>query len=154
MEKKTTVHAEPGKQELIITRTFDLPVALLFKAYEDPEIVELWMGTKVLQLENREHGSWRFETSYEGNVVFSANGVILEFVPGEKITRTFKMENTDFPVQLEFLEFEKVTDSTSKLTMHIIMRSVAFRDQLLKMPFAHGINMAHDRLQQIADSLK
>jgi len=154
MEKKTTVHAEPGKQELIITRTFDLPVALLFKAYEDPEIVEQWMGTKVLQLENREHGSWRFETSYEGNVVFSANGVILEFVPGEKITRTFKMENTDFPVQLEFLEFEKVTDSTSKLTMHIIMRSVAFRDQLLKMPFAHGINMAHDRLQQIADSLK
>lgn len=154
MEKKTTVHAESGKQELIITRTFDLPVALLFKAYEDPEIVEQWMGTKVLQLENREHGSWRFETSYEGNVVFSANGVILEFVPGEKITRTFKMENTDFPVQLEFLEFEKVTDSTSKLTMHIIMRSVAFRDQLLKMPFAHGINMAHDRLQQIADSLK
>lgn len=154
MEKKTTVHAEPGKQELIITRTFDLPVALLFKAYEDPEIVEQWMGTKVLQLENREHGSWRFETSYEGNMVFSANGVILEFVPGEKITRTFKMENTDFPVQLEFLEFEKVTDSTSKLTMHIIMRSVAFRDQLLKMPFAHGINMAHDRLQQIADSLK
>ncbi|OJU76402.1 MAG: ATPase [Bacteroidetes bacterium 47-18] len=154
MEKKTTVHADPGKQELIITRTFDLPVALLFKAYEDPEIVEQWMGTKVLQLENREHGSWRFETSYEGNVVFSANGVILEFVPGEKITRTFKMENTDFPVQLEFLEFEKLTDSTSKLTMHIIMRSVAFRDQLLKMPFAHGINMAHDRLQQIADSLK
>ncbi len=154
MEKKTTVHAEPGKQELIITRTFDLPVGLLFKAYEDPEIVEQWMGTKVLQLENREHGSWRFETSYEGNVVFSANGVILEFVPGEKITRTFKMENTDFPVQLEFLEFEKVTDDTSKLTMHIVMRSVAFRDQLLKMPFAHGINMAHDRLQQIADSLK
>lgn len=148
MEKKTMVHAEPGKQELMITRLFDLPVDLLFKAYEEPEIVEQWMGTKVMQLENRKHGSWRFETSFDGNVVFGANGVILEFVPGVKITRTFKMENTDFPEQLEFLDFEKITASTSKLTMHIVMRSVAFRDQLLKMPFAQGINMAHDRLQQ------
>lgn len=149
MELKTQVHAEEGKQELFITREFDLPLGLLFKAYEDPDIVAQWMGTQVIKLENTKYGSWQLETSYEGNVVFSASGVILEFVPNQKITRTFKMENTDFPVQLEFFEFEALDDNTSKLTMQIIFKNVAFRDQLLQMPFAQGLNMAHNRLQEI-----
>ena len=57
------------------------------------------------------------------------------------------MENTPFPVQLEFLEFEKLTETTSKLTMHIVFKSIASRNQLLQMPFAMGINLAHNRLQ-------
>ncbi len=154
MELKTNIRAEANKQELFITREFDLPLALLFKAYEDPAIVEQWMGTKVIQLENHKHGSWRFETSHNGQVVFSANGVILEFIPNQKITRTFEMENSSFPVQLEFFEFEKLNDETSKLTMQIIFKSVAFRDQLLQMPFAQGLNMAHNRLQEITNKLK
>jgi hypothetical protein len=47
VERKTKINAENGKQELVITREFDLPVELLFKAYEEPEIVEQWMGTRV-----------------------------------------------------------------------------------------------------------
>lgn len=152
MEQKTIVKAEDGKQELIITREFDLPVELLFKAYVESELVEQWMGTKVLKLEIEKHGSYQFETSYEGNVVFRANGTIQELVPNQKITRTFEMENTPFPVQLEFLEFEKVTEETSKLIMQIVFKSVAFRNQLLKMPFAQGINRAHNRLQEILTS--
>lgn len=155
MERKTKIHAEDGKQELVITREFELPLELLFKAYEDREIVEQWMGTKVVKLENKKHGGWRFETSDpKGNVVFQAHGTYHEFVPNQKITRTFEMENTPFDVQLEFLEFEQLTDSTSKLTMHIVYRSVALRDQMLKLPFAQGLNMAHNRLQEIVNNLK
>ena len=155
MERKTKIHAEDGKQELVITREFELPLELLFKAYVEPEIVEQWMGTKVVKLENKKHGSWQFETSdAKGNVVLHMNGVIHEFVAEQKITRTFQMENTPFPVQLEFLEFEQLTHDTSKLTMHVVYRSVAFRDQMMQMGFAPGINMAHNRLQQVAGKLK
>src|SRR3954465_15086825 len=148
MEQKTKITAEDGKQELVITREFDLPLELLFKAYVEPEIVEQWMGTKVLKLENKKHGGWQFQTSdANGHVVFQANGVIHEFVPNRKITRTFEMENTPFGVQLEFLEFEKITSDTSRLKMQIVYRSAALRDQLLKLPFAQGLNMAHNRLQ-------
>ena len=155
MERKTKVNAEDGKQEIVITREFDLPLDLLFKAYVEPEIVEQWMGTKVLKLENKQHGGYRFETSDpQGNVVFQASGVIHEFVPNRKITRTFEMENTPFAVQLEFLEFESLADDKSKLNMHIVFRSVELRDQLLKLPFAQGINMAHNRLQDIVSKLK
>lgn len=154
MEQKTNVSAEKGKQEIVITRQFDLPLELLFKAYEEPELFEQWMGTKVLKMENTKHGSFAFETSYDGNVVFRANGTIHEFIPNQKITRTFEMENTPFPVQLEYLEFEKLTDDTSKLTIHIVFKSVEFRNQLLQMPFAEGINMAHNKLQEIVNKLR
>lgn len=155
MERKTMIHAEDGKQELTITREFDLPLELLFKAYIEPEIVEQWMGTNVLKLENKKHGSYQFETSDpKGNVLLRSNGTIHEFVANQKITRTFEMENTPFPVQLEYLEFEKLTDETSRLRMHVIYKSVAIRDQILQLPFAQGINMAHNRLQEIQNNLK
>jgi uncharacterized protein YndB with AHSA1/START domain len=154
MERKTNINAEDGKQEIMITREFDLPLELLFKAYEAPEIVEQWMGTKVLKLENKKHGAYQFETTDPKGNKHGFNGTIHEFVPNKKITRTFEMENAPFEVQLEFLEFEKLTDDTSKLNMHVIYRSVALRDQMLKLPFAQGINMAHNRIQDILNKLK
>jgi uncharacterized protein YndB with AHSA1/START domain len=151
MELKTKVHAEDGKQALTITRTFDLPLSLLFRAYTEPDFVAQWMGTKVLKLDSKKHGSYQFETTdANGNVVFKANGVIHAFVDNQKITRTFEIENAPFPVQLEFLEFEKLTDATSKLTIQIVYKSIAERDYVLKMPFAYGMSMAHDRLQAMA----
>lgn len=154
MEQKTKVNAEEGKQEIIITREFDLTLELLFKAYQEPELIEQWMGTKVIKLENKKHGSYAFETSHDGQVVFRSNGTIHEYIPNVRITRTFEMENTSFPVQLEYLEFEKISSDKSKLTMHIIFKSISDRNQLLQMPFAKGINMAHNKLQQVGDNLK
>jgi uncharacterized protein YndB with AHSA1/START domain len=153
MERKTKIDAEDGKQDLLITREFDLPLELLFKAYEEPEIVEQWMGTKVLKLENKKHGSYQFVTTDPKGNKHGFNGAIHEFSPNKKITRTFEMENAPFGVQLEFLEFEKLTDNTSKLTMHVVYKSVALRDQMLQLPFAQGINMAHNRLQEIVSKL-
>jgi len=155
MEQKTKINAENGKQDLLITREFDLPVELLFKAYVEPEIVEQWMGTKVLKLESKKHGSYQIETSDpKGNVAFRANGVIHEFIPNRKITRTFEMERTPFGVQLEVYEFEQLTEDTSKLKMHVIYESVAQRNQVLQLPFAQGINIAHNRIQDILNKLK
>ncbi len=154
MERKTKIHAEDGKQEIVITREFDLPLELLFKAYTEPDIVEQWMGTKVLKLENKKHGSYQFETTDPKGNKHGFHGTIHEFSPNQNITRTFEMENMPFDVQLEFLAFEQLTDETSKLTMHIVYRSVTLRDQMLQLPFAQGINMAHNRLQDFVNKLK
>ena len=139
----------------MITREFDLPLELLFRAYEDPELVEQWMSneystTKLLKLESKKYGSWQLQTTDpQGNVVFRANGVIHELIQNKKIIRTFEMENTPFGLQLEVYEFESLTNDTCKLTMHVIYESVDQRDQVLKLPFAQGINMAHNRIQEI-----
>ena len=149
MERKTKIIAQDGQQEMVITREFDLPLELLFKAYAEADIVEQWMGTRVLKLESKKHGSYQFETTDPKGNKHGFNGVIHEFIPNGKITRTFEMENTPLGVQLEVYEFESLTANTSKLTMHVIYESVAQRDQILKMPFAQGINMAHNRIQEI-----
>src|SRR5438128_462565 len=147
MEQKTKINAESGRQELVITREFELPLELLFKAYEEAEIVEQWMGTKVLKLESKKHGSYQFETTDHKGNKHGFHGTIHEFTPNQKITRTFEMENTPYGVQLEVYAFEQLTTHTSKLTMHVIYESVAQRDEVLKLPFAQGINWAHNRLQ-------
>ena len=160
MELKTKVNAEDGKQELTITREFDLPVELLFKAHAEPEIIEQWMTnpystSKMLKFEGKKHGSYQQEsTDANGKVVFRANGTFHEFTENKKIIRTFEMENAPLGVQLEFLHFEKLTDQKSKLTTHIVYESLAIRDQLLKMPFAQGLSMAHDRMQEIMSRVK
>ncbi len=154
MERKTKIQAEEGKQEIFIRREFDLPIALLFKAYTDPKIVAQWMGTNVVKLENKKHGAWEFETSDpKGNVVFRANGVIQEIEENSKITRTFEMENSPFPVQLEFLEFSQLAYTRSKLVIQIVFKSVYYRDEMLKLPFAQGLNMAHNRLEEVVQNL-
>lgn len=155
MEQKTKIKAEDGKQELVISREFELPLDLLFKAYVEPGIVEQWMGTKVLKLECKKHGSWQFETSdAQGKVVFTANGVIHAFVPNRTIIRTFEMENAPFGIQLESLEFEPITEDSSRLHIHIVYQSVAQRDQMLQMGMKIGMNMAHNRLEEVVNKLK
>jgi uncharacterized protein YndB with AHSA1/START domain len=155
MEQKTKITAEEGKQELFITREFNLPVALLFRAHAEADLVSQWMGTEVLELEGKKHGRYQFEKKDpQGKVMFRANGVIHEFIPDRSIIRTFEMENTPFGVQLEVYDFERLTDDTSKLTMHTIYESGALRDQVLKMGMTQGINMVHNRLQEIIEKLK
>lgn len=150
MELKTKITAEDSRQEIFITREFDIPLELLFKAYTEAEIVAQWMGTNVLKLENKQHGSYQFETrNNNGDVVFKAHGTIHDIIPEQIIVKTFQMENTPFPAQIEFLTFEKISDDKSKITIQTIYKSVETRDQILKLPFAQGINMAHNRLQEI-----
>ena len=159
MELKTKIHADEGRSDLKITREFDLPAELVFRAHVEPELFEQWMsheyGTvKVVKFEPRKHGGWEFETSGpDGSVVFRANGTIHEFVPDRKITRTFEMDGSPFDVQLEFLDFEALSEETSRLTIHSVYRLPELRDDMLKLPFASGLSMGHDRLQNVVGQL-
>ena len=154
MEQKTKINAENGKQDLVITREFELPLELLFKAHVEADIIEQWMGTKVLKLESKNHGSYQFETTDPKGNIYGFHGVIHELIPNKKIIRTFEMSPASFGVQLEVYEFEQLSPNTSKLTMHTIYESAALRDQVLQLPFAQGINWAHNRMEEIMNKLK
>lgn len=150
MELKTKVNAEKGAQDLHIIREFEAPVELLFNAFTHAELFEKWMGTRVTKFDCVPYGSYRFETSGpNGSVLFSANGTFHEVINNKRITRTFEMENTSFPVQLEFLEFEQLSANTSLLNMQLIFRSNKIRNELLQMPFAQGLNYAHNILEEL-----
>ncbi|MBI1184793.1 ATPase [bacterium] len=152
MEQKTQVSAENGQQDIRISRKFDLPVEALFLAYTQAEFVAQWMGTQVVKLENKNHGSYQFITTDPQGNQHGFNGTIHEVVPNKKIIRTFQMENGGFPVQLEFLDFSSIDANTSQLNIHMIFKSIEDRNRLLQMPFAKGLNFAHNRLENTMQS--
>lgn len=147
MELKTKVEAEEGRQDLFITRAFDLSVEKLFTAYTDPEIIEYWMGTKVLLLDNKKYGCFLFETTDPKGNKHQFTGTIHDLIAPTSIIRTFEFVGMPMGVQIEFLSFKPIADDRSILSIHSIYQTVAQRDHALKMPFAFGLSMAHDRLQ-------
>lgn len=150
MEQKTKINAEDCKQEILITRKFDIPVESLFMAYENKELFEQWMGSDLIEFEFKQYGKYHFEKrNTNGEVIFSGKGTFHSFIPNKMIVRTFEMDVFSLPAQLEFLDFESLTSETSKLTMHIIFKSVETRNELLKKPFAQGLNMAHNTLEKL-----
>lgn len=161
MSNQTKIIAEEGKQELFMIRPFDLPVQLLFDAYTDPALLVQWMSHShtqmiVEKLENRAHGSWRFVHTDKAGNKYCFNGVIHLFDAPQRIIRTFEMENTSggVNVQLEFLTFEALSESTSQLTVQTLYKSSGDRDTMIKYGMEKGANMAHNRLQEVLNSLK
>lgn len=149
MEQKTKIHAEEGRQDIVVTRNFELPVDLVFRAHTEADLLEQWMGLTVLKLESKSGGSFQLETIRNGKVVFTAAGVIHKIVPNKTIIRTFEMNHLLAGVRLEFLEFEAITKENSRLTMQLLYQSPRHRAEQLKLPFAHGLNTAHNRLEQL-----
>jgi uncharacterized protein YndB with AHSA1/START domain len=154
MELKTKVDAEEGRQDLYVTREFDLPLELVFRAYTEADLLEQWMGTKVERLENKKGGGYQFVTTDPQGNKYVFRGAVHDFVPNAKIVRTFEMESAPLGVQLEVIQFERLTGDTCKLTMHTIFESNALRDQQLQMPFKQGINMAHKRMEEVLSKLR
>ncbi len=154
MERKTKVEAPEQSQDLFISRYFELPVESLFKAFVVPELVAQWMGTKVVKLDCSVNGQYLFETTAQAGTVFELRGVIHDFLSNRKIVRTFEMSPTPFGVQLEVLQFEAITENTSSLNMHLVYESAEHRQRVLKQGFSQGINMAHNRIQEIFNNSK
>lgn len=152
---KTQITADKGKQELFITREFDAPRELVFKALSDPDILAQWMGPRELQttiekLDNRSHGSWRFiHTDPAGNE-YGFNGVIHEVAAPERVIRTFEFEGLPEKghVSLEFLTLEELPDNRTKMHIQTIYKSVADRDGHVQSGMERGVVDSHNRLDE------
>jgi len=152
---KTTITADKGKQELFITREFDAPRELVFKAFCDPDILAQWMGprelkTKIEKLDNQSHGSWRFVHIDPAGNEYGFNGVIHEVSEPERVIRTFEFEGLPEKghVSLEFLTLEELPDSRTKMNIHTIYKSVEDRDGHVQSGMERGVVDSHARLDE------
>lgn len=150
MEHKTNVTSENDSQQIWITRDFTISVQKLYQAHTQPDLIQQWMGNTVTHWVAGNNGSYRFEIKGpDGNLVFSAFGSFHSWQKDQSLIRTFEMENSPLPVQLEIFTFEALDDESSRLTMQIICSSLEVKNTLLSMPFAFGIQMAHNKLENI-----
>lgn len=158
---KTEVVAEPGRQDIIITRIFDAPRDLVFKASFDPQLIPKWWGprwltTTVDKMDARSGGVWRFvQRDQEGNE-YAFNGVFHEIAPPERAIQTFEFEGLPEKghVALEFAMFEELPDGKTKLTTISVFQSVFDRDGMIQSGMESGINESHERLDELLKALQ
>jgi uncharacterized protein YndB with AHSA1/START domain len=160
-KNKTTITAEPGKQELFITREFDAPRELVFEAFTDPELYVQWLGprgymTTLEKFEPRSGGSWRFIQKDEGGNEYAFHGVNHEVLPPERIIDTFEFEGLPEKghVLLETARFEELPGNRTKLVSQSVFQSVADRDGMLQSGMEEGVNDSYDSLDELLKKMK
>ena len=153
---KTNITAELGKQEIVITREFDAPRELVFKAVTDPKLIAQWWGprylsTEVDRMDVRPGGQWRFiNRDAEGNA-YAFHGVYHEVLAPERIIDTFEFEGLPETghVTLETMRLEALPGGRTRLSTQSVFQSVADRDGMLQSGMEAGINDTYDRLAEL-----
>lgn len=151
----TELIAEPGRQDLVVRRTFDAPVDLVYAAYTDPARVPAWWGgsrfdTRVDEMDVRRGGSWRFVTTNRTDgTEYAFRGVYHDVVPRERIVATFELEQGG-PGYLQ-LTTDTFTehDGVTTLTSVVLFPSVEDRDRWLPTDMDSGIRDATERLDAV-----
>lgn len=156
---ETHVTAEPGKQEIVITREFDAPRDLVFKASMDPTLIPRWWGprrftTTVDVMDARPGGMWRVvHRDAEGNE-YALHGVYYEVSPPERVVDTFEFEGMPGHVMLETVTFEDLGDGRTRMTNRTVAQSVEDRDGMVRSGMEEGVNESLERLDELLEELQ
>lgn len=154
---KTSFTAEPGKQEVVMTRIFDAPREKVFKAFTDPEALIKWWGgktytTTVDQLEIRRGGSWRFlHTDKDGNQ-FAFRGVYHDITAPKRLIFTFEFEGKPGHVLLETVVLEELEGNKTKLTDTSVYQSVEDRDGMVAAGMEEGATEGLETLAELVEA--
>ncbi len=160
LKRKTTIVAESGKQEIIITREFDAPRELVFKAFTDGTLYVQWLGPRRFKMtlekfEPRNGGSWRYIHEDKDYNKYAFHGVFHEVSPSLMID-TFEFEGLPEKghVSLETARFEEIPGGKTRMTAQVVFQSVADRDGMVQSGMAEGVNESHERLDALLEKMK
>lgn len=154
-KNKTTITVEPGKQELFITREFEAPPALVFKAYTDPHVLVQWLGprdltTRVEKFEPVSGGAYRYVSVDPQGNEFGFHGTFHEMSPTLMI-QTFEFEGLPEPghVSLDTLRLEALPGNRTRIHIQSVFQSVADRDGMAQSGMEQGLTEGYERLDDI-----
>ncbi len=153
--------AEPGKQELLITREFDAPRELVFKTFTDPELYKQWIGpreltTEIDVFESVSGGSWRYiQRDPEGNE-YAFHGVNHEVLPPERIIGTFEFEGLPETghVILQTLKLISLPDNRTRIVDQSVFQSVEDRDSMLQSGMEIGVDESYQQLDDLLEEMQ
>lgn len=151
------VVAEPGRQDIVMTRTFDAPRELVWRAMTEPELVSRWWGlekttTVIDRLDFRPGGSWRFVEREADGREYAFHGVIHDVNGPESFTQTFEFEGMPGHVLLERHGLEEV-DGRTLYTSLAVFQSVEDRDGMVASGMETGAGQSMDLLEELLRTL-
>jgi uncharacterized protein YndB with AHSA1/START domain len=142
----------PSDTEIVMTRVFDAPRALVFEAHSKPEHIRRWWGprgytTPITEMDFRPGGAWRFVQRGTDGTEFGFRGEFREIVPPEKIVWTFEFEGMPGHVSVQTLTLEE-KDGRTTLTSRLEFPSTEERDGMLHSGMERGASDSMDRLEE------
>ena len=160
-KNKTVITAEPGRQELFITREFDAPRELVFRAFTDPALYVQWFGPRNLTttletFEPTSGGRWRcIQKDSDGNE-FGFHGVNHEVLAPERLIGTFEFEGLPESghVLLGTTRFAELPGGRTRMVAQNVYQSVADRDGMVQAGMESGTVDSYERLDELLDKLQ
>ena len=149
---------EPGRQDIVITRVFDAPREVVFKALTDPNLIPSWWGparyeTTVDRADVRPGGQWRYVSRDADGTEYGFRGVYHDIVAPDRVVQTFEFEGMPGHVSLETATLEEVDGKTRYVGVSVF-QSVADRDGMAQSGMEEGASESFDRLAEIIQSLR
>lgn len=148
-----------GETDVIVTRRFDAPPALVYRAHIEPELVQKWaLGPPdwrmpICEIDARPGGRFRYVYAHDTDPGFSIEGEFVELVPGEKIVHVERMLMPD-PTPDNNIETRFEPDGTgTKMTMRMSLPDAATRKTMLDTGMADGMEMSYVALESLTEDI-
>lgn len=155
MANKTIVSAEPGKQELFITREFDAPRDLVFRAHVDPDLYIQWVGPRDLTMtiekfDMVDGGSYKYTHERDGHR-YAFFGVSHEVRVPERIVGTFEFDGLPERghVIMGKTLFEELPGGRSRVVHQSVFFSVEDRDGMIQSGMERGVTEGYEKLDEL-----
>ena len=154
---ETTITAEPGSSLITMTREFDAPRELVFRAHVDPDLLVQWLGPRELTMtvdryEARDGGTYRYVHHNDQGGEYGFHGVFHGDPTPDGLVQTFEFEGAPGHVSLNIYTFTQRGDRTELRTV-ASFASVADRDAILDADMSRGVQDGHDRLGELLAAL-
>jgi uncharacterized protein YndB with AHSA1/START domain len=152
----TTTHvtADPGVPFIDITREFDAPRDLVFRAHTEPDLLVQWLGGEKYEMvidryEVRDGGTWRYvHRDGDGNE-YGFHGVFHGTPSPERMVQTFEFEGAPGYVSLDSLTLEEAEPGRTRVRIHSVHQTVEGRDAMVSSGMAAGLNAGYQRLDEL-----
>jgi uncharacterized protein YndB with AHSA1/START domain len=149
--------ATPSDLEIVLSREFDAPRALVFEAVSQPDHLRRWWGPTGstlthCEMDFRPGGKWRFVEHDKDGQEWGFRGEVREIVPPERIVQTFEFEGMPGHISVETMRLEAVGDRT-RMTVTSVFASVEDRDGMLQSGMEQGAGESYDRLEEYLKTL-
>ena len=148
----------PADDQILITREFDAPRHLVYKAWTTPELVGRWWTAKrgeatVMEIDLRVGGKWRYVMVADGGMEVGFHGEYREIVPNERIVSTEVFEGAPDAESVNLLTLTE-TDGRTRLEILVQHQSKEHRDMHINSGMEAGLQDALDLLEEVANSLR
>ena len=155
---KTEITAEPGIPLIVMTRGFDAPRDLVFRAYTEPQLLVRWLGprdltTTVKENDVRDGGKWRFVHTDTAGHEYGFHGVFHGDPSPEGVVRTFEYEGAPGHVSMETLTLTDVGGRTLVRTVSSF-QAVEDRDAMIASGMERGVHDSDERLTDLLARLQ